>query len=126
MPPNNNDIPYCRLCFFRPLWLAIKGYPWFLGCTLFSLFPFAVVQATYILYSGWRSNVYLQKKHYKISKKSTSFSLTDRVEFNKLIKELDDPYLKSLTFKAIRFSKICFWVWLILVGLVLIGLFLWQ
>ena len=108
------------------VWLAFKGYPWFLGCTLFSLFPFIVIHLIYAIYSGWRANVYLQKNHFKIWKKSKSSSLADRMESQRLIKEVDDPYLKSFTLKATRFSKICFWVWLILIGLVLTGLTLLQ
>jgi len=38
----------------------------------------------------------------------------------------DDPYLKSLALKSTRFSTICFWVWLIVIGVILIGLTLLQ
>ncbi len=108
------------------LWLAFKGYPWFLGCAMFSLFPFFVIQMIYFIYSSWRLNVYLQKNHFKIWKKSKSYSFADRVEFQRMFKELNDPFLKSLTLKGTRFSKICFWIWLILLGLALAGLALLQ
>jgi hypothetical protein len=114
-------------CIFSILlWLAFKGYPWFLGCAMFSLFPFVVVQMIYAVYSSWRINVYLQKNHFKIWKKGKSSSFADRVEFQRLFKELDDPYLKSLTLKGTRFSKICLWVWLILLGLALTVIALLQ
>lgn len=108
--------------FLCLLWLAFKGYPWFLGVTLFSLFPFVVIQALYAIYSGWRTSVYLQKNDFKTWKKSKSSSYADRIESQRLIKEMNDPYLKSLTLKATKFSTICFWVWLILIGIVLASL----
>ena len=112
--------------FLFLLWLAVIGYPWFLGCILFSLVPFVVIQAIYMIYFTWRWDRYMQKNHFKIWKKGKSSSLADSVESQRLVKELDDPYLKSLTFKATRFSKICLWVWLFVVGLVVIGLVLLQ
>lgn len=108
------------------LWLAFRGYPWFLGYILLSLFPFAAAHVIYMLYSGWRADVYLQKNHFKIWKKGKSSSLADRVESQRLVKELDDPYLKSLNIKARRFSTICFWIWLIVVGLIVTVLILLQ
>lgn len=104
------------------LWLAFKGYPWFLFVTLFSLFPFIIIQALYALFSNWRTSVYLQKNHFKIWKKGKSSSLADRVESQRLIKEMNDPYLISLESKVTKFSKILFWVWLVSIGIVLIGL----
>jgi hypothetical protein len=112
--------------FLFLLWLAIIGYPWFLGCTLFSLFPFVVIQVLYMIYFTWRWERYMQKNHFKIWKKGKSTSLADRVESQRLVKELDDPCLKSLTFKATRFSKICLWLWLVTVGLIIISLVLLQ
>jgi len=112
--------------FLGLVWLAFKGYPWFLGCTLFSLFPFMVIHVIYAIYSGWRANVYLQKNHFKIWKKSKSSSFADRIESQRLIKEINDPYLKSLNLKATKFPTICFWVWLILLCIFLIGLSLLQ
>ncbi len=108
--------------FLALLWLAFKGYPWFLFVTLFSLFPFMVIQALYAIYSGWRTSVYLQKNHFKIWKKSKSSSYADRIESQGLIEQMNDPYLKSMNLKATKFSTICFWVWLILIGIVLAGL----
>jgi hypothetical protein len=112
--------------FLFLLWLAIIGYPWFLGCTLFTLFPFAAVQVMYGLYFAWRLDRYLQKNHFKIWKKGKSSSLADRMESQRLVKELDDPYLKSLKLKATRFSKICLWIWLVVVVLINVGLVLLQ
>ncbi len=104
------------------LWLAFKGYPWFLGCAMFSLFPFVGIHIIYALYFSWRFNAYLQKNHFKIWKQSKSSSFAESSEAQRLIKELDDPYLKSLNYKATQFSKICFWVWLIVLVLILAGL----
>ena len=112
--------------FLILLWLAFRGYPWFLGCTLFSLFPFAVVNMVYAAYSGWKHNVYIKKNHFEIWKKGKSSFFVDRVEAQRLIKELDDPYLKSLSLNATKFSKICFWVWMIVIGVIIIGLILLQ
>lgn len=112
--------------FLILLWLAFRGYPWFLGYILLSLFPFAVAHVIYMLYSTWRADVYLQRNHFKIWKKGKSSSLADRVESQRLVKELDDPYLKSLNVKARRFSTICFWVWLIVVGVIVTSLILLQ
>ena len=112
--------------FLFLLWLAIIGYPWFLGCTLFSLVPFVVIQVLYMIYFTWRWERYMQKNHFKIWKKGKSSSLADRVESQKLVKELDDPYIKSLNLKATRFSKICLWIWLVVVVLINVGLVLLQ
>jgi len=110
--------------FIFLLWLAIKGYPWFLGCTLFSLFPFVVIQVLHIIYFTLRWQRYMKKNHFQIWKKGKSTSLADRVESQRLGKELDDPYLNSLNSKVTRFSKILLYVWLVTVGLVIIGLVL--
>ena len=104
------------------LWLAFKGYPWFLGVTLFSLFPFMVIHALYAICCAWRTGVYLKKNHNQIWEKSKSPSFADRIESQRLIKEMNDPYLKSLRLKATRFSTICFWAWLVVIVIVLAGL----
>jgi hypothetical protein len=112
--------------FLFLLWLAIIGYPWFLGCTLFSLVPFVAIHAIYIIYFSWRWNRYMQKNHFKIWKKGKSYSLADRVESQRLVNELDDSYLKTLNLKATRFSTICLYIWLVVVVLINVGLVLLQ
>lgn len=112
--------------FLFLLWLAFKGYPWFLGITLFSLFPFVIINVMYMAYTGWKNDRYLKKNYFEIWEKSRSPHFSERAESRKMLKELNDPYLKSLSAKLTRFSTISFYVWLVFIGLILIGLFLLQ
>ena len=68
----------------------------------------------------------MQKNHFKIWKKGKSTSLADKVESQRLVKELNDPYLESLNLNATRFSKICLYIWLVVIVLINVGLVLLQ
>lgn len=105
--------------FCALLWLAFKGYPWYLGVTLLSLFPFMAIHILYGIHHTWRARAYFKKNHNQIWKKSKSSSFADRMEAQRLIKELNDPQWKLLSLKFKKFSTICFWVWLILIVIAL-------
>ncbi len=110
--------------FITLLWLAIKGYPWYLGITMFSFFPFVVLHALYFLYDAIRTNTHLRRnypdlwKNLDLWRKQKKLSYADRREAAESIKELDDPYLKSCKLKFKKFSIICFWAWLVLIVIV--------
>jgi hypothetical protein len=110
--------------FLLLLWLFVKGYPWILGLALFSLWPFFVVNILYLAYVGYKSGRYLHNNHFQIWKMGKSVSLDKRLEYMKLVRELDDPYLKTIAARANRFSQVLLWVWLslVVVGELIIGL----
>jgi hypothetical protein len=110
--------------FLVLLWLFVKGYPWILGFTLFSLLPFFVINMVYMVYQGYKSETYLQNNYFQIWKMSKSVSLEKRLECMKFVRELDDPYLERLAARSNRFSEVLLWVWLcvVLVGSLIIGI----
>jgi hypothetical protein len=104
--------------FLGLLCLFVIGYSWalvILGLGLFSLLPFFVINMVYSLYLGYKSDIYLQKNHFKIWKLGKSPLLKNRLECMNLVRELDDPYLKSVPGRGDRVSQICLWVWLFFV-----------
>jgi hypothetical protein len=110
--------------FLGLLWLASHGYPWILFFTLFSLFPFVIINMAYMLYMGWKSDRYLQKNYFEIWKMGKSVSFIKRLEHMKLANQIDDPHLDEMARRNFLFSKRCFWIWLclVLVGWLTIGI----
>ena len=98
--------------FLFLLWLAIKGYPWILGVGLFLLFPSFIINWIYFLYLVYKNDRYLQNNYFEIWEMGKSRSLTKRLETMKLVRELDDPYLKKNLARGNRFSETCLWIWL--------------
>ncbi|UCE99851.1 MAG: hypothetical protein JSV82_01955 [Planctomycetota bacterium] len=99
--------------FFVLIWLAIKGYPWFLGLGVASFtVPFLLI-CIYSFYCGWKEEKYLQKSFFEIWMKGQSPSLRSRLEYRRIVRSLDDPYLNKLRSKRETLGKTCLRIWLI-------------